>query len=143
MEDRLIVANDKLRHTLTDSYVQMKAIADKVLPDEVSVEDFAAKSLDELNSELRSATDSLDMSGIIDKLSDGMSRVPEGTVDNPVEIQDDTKQNDVAKMSQTAFNKKLWELYSQQDGEHKAKAYQKWALANDLVEIRNLEKEEK
>ncbi len=65
--------------------------------------DFSTINDTALETELDQLGKSVDMVKITDKLSDGMSRVPSGTVDSPVKIQDNTKKPAITRESLEAI----------------------------------------
>ena len=88
LSDALVEANTKTRKAKEGHLHTLRALRDCKTEDNESC--FVDLSDSDLQSEIDQALKSVDMTKITDKLGDGMSRTPSGTVDDPSVIEDNT-----------------------------------------------------
>jgi hypothetical protein len=90
LRDSTVQAKTQYREIRADYLTLLRSLKDHSLikrEDLMNLEDSA------LNSELDSLVKELDLLKIVEKLDDGMARNPTGTVENPIQIVDNSKEN--------------------------------------------------
>jgi hypothetical protein len=122
--------------TLQDSLVQEKATTRKVqeshlqtlltLKDsKVEERNFTELSNTDIESKLKDASESVDMIKITDKLGDGMSRTPEGNVEDPNSVQDNSDQKSKVSVANLERIHATYMQLRMSRGETAAEAYLK------------------
>jgi hypothetical protein len=91
LRDAAIFAKTLLRQTKLDKLSLLKSLKDAVLVDSSSLSKLTDSAID---TELESLT-TFELTKVVDKLSDGLSRTPTEIVDNPIKSVDNSKENGI------------------------------------------------
>jgi hypothetical protein len=89
VSDQLVEANANVRTQKEARLTTLKVLSDA----KVDEADWTSLNDESLDAEVTRLTEEVDMTKIVDKLGDGMSRVPVGEVESPTQIQDDNNGN--------------------------------------------------
>ncbi len=89
VQDSLVEATSNVRKEKEGNLSTLRSLRDG----KIEEHNFSEISDTDLQSEIDQALKSVDMNKITDKLGDGMSRSPEGEVDSPTDVQDNTNSN--------------------------------------------------
>jgi hypothetical protein len=91
IQDSLIETKKNLRATRFESFKTLKTLTDKTVTE---LKDDGTLNDNQINSEIESLTKKVDFKKIIDKLDDGTTKTPSGTITNPQEKFGERNQGD-------------------------------------------------
>lgn len=93
LQDQLVQEKTKTRKVREEHLTTLVTLKDGKVSEDFN-EVLESCSDGDLETRVTEATKGIDMEQILDKLGDGMSRTPEGVVENPTEVQDNSANNE-------------------------------------------------
>lgn len=122
MQSSLIDSKSQMRKEREEYLATLVALRDNKVEDQ----DFTKFSDNDLNTEITRTLEKVDMGKIVDKLGDGMSRIPTEGVENPVDTvqQGDNVQKNVGVQDLAKIEERFWHI-RMKHGELAAEAFLK------------------
>lgn len=128
MQDALVEEKTKARKEREEYLATLVALRDNA----VKEQDFTNLSDSDLASEISRTLEVVDMTKIVDKLGDGMSRVPTEEVNDPGEIQDNVQKSKMSVAVLQDIEEKYW-VIRLRDGAAAAESYLQKLKADGLL----------
>lgn len=128
IQDALVNEKSKTRKEREDYLTTLVALRDNTVKDQ----DFGSLSDSDLDSEISRTLETIDMVKIVDKLGDGMSRVPTEQIDDPVEVQDSVQKRNISVAALQNIEERYWTIRLR-DGARAAESFLQKMKAEGLL----------